>query len=1162
MRRIDDLDERYRCTSGTLYITGLQALVRLLLTQRELDARAGLSTAGYVSGYRGSPLGGLDRELWRAQRYLDPAGIRFQPGLNEDLAATSIWGTQQTGLFPGARHDGVFAMWYGKGPGVDRSGDAFKHGNAAGSSRHGGVLVVAGDDHTCKSSSLPHQSEFAFVDAMVPVLNPADVAEIIQLGLYGYAMSRYSGCWVALKVTQEVADATQVVQLEPDALAIVEPQIALPSGGLNIRWPDSPNAQEERLKSFRLPAALAFARANRIDRLVIDPPDARFGIVTTGKSHLDVLQALEDLGIDRQRAAALGIRLLKIGMNWPLEPDSVKALVAGVDEVLVVEEKRALIETQIKTQLYNLPAAMRPLIVGKEDERGAPLLASTGELTPSAIARVLAARLARFHRSADIDERLRYLDEQQGALETLATDVQRLPHFCSGCPHNTSTVVPEGSLAVGGIGCHYMAMWMDRSTVTFTQMGGEGATWIGLAPFTNTPHVFQNIGDGTYAHSGSLAIRAAVAAGVNISYKILFNDAVAMTGGQPVEGGLTVARIAEQLEAEGVATVVVVTEDVGRYRNGGGLPPGVPVRDRAELERVQHELRERKGVTALIYDQTCAAELHRKRKRGLVPAKARRVVINELVCEGCGDCNVQSNCLSVVPYETELGRKRRINQSSCNQDLRCLDGFCPSFVTLDGAQRGPAMPLAPEAMPSLPEPEPAVISSGYNILIAGVGGTGVVTASGLVGLAGHLEGKHVRQLDQTGLAQRFGAVLSHIRITTDPRQAPALRIPAGQVDLLIGADLVAAAGVETLAMLAAKRSSVIVNTHHEMPPSFLRDPDYRLPEQRLLHALRSRSRPNELATLDATRLASALLGDSVAANVFMLGFAFQRGKLPVGSAALYRALELYGVNVAHNKLAFDWGRLAAHDPRAVETRAAGDAARPEPSAPDEISLDELIERRAAFLRDYQDDAYAMRYRDGVARARRLEAGLRSGGDALAEAVARGYFKLLAYKDEYEVARLHTETGFLDTLRGNFGDSYTLRFHLSPPLIARIDPNTGRPKKYEFGAWMVWPLRLLARMKGLRGTRFDPFAYSADRRMERRLLADYEAFLAELERHLDDARYDIAVQLAALAEQVRGYGPVKAAAVRRYEEKRQELLERFRTAPPATAELRTKRASAA
>jgi indolepyruvate ferredoxin oxidoreductase len=1154
MRRIEHLDERYRQESGTLFITGLQAIVRLVLSQRYLDRRAGLATAGFVSGYRGSPLGGLDRELWRAQRFLDAADIRFQPGLNEDLAATSIWGTQQAGLFPGARYDGVFGLWYGKGPGVDRSGDALKHGHAAGTSRHGGVLVAAGDDHTCKSSSLPHQSEFAFVDAMIPVLNPSDVEEIIELGLYGYALSRFSGCWIGLKITQEIADATQVVRLAPDELEIVRPQLEMPQGGLNIRWPDPPNEQEERLKRHKLPAALAFARANGLNRVIIDPPRPRLGIVTTGKAHLDVMQALEDLGIDRRRAAELGLKLVKIGMNWPLEPEIIRELAAGVEEVLVVEEKRALVESQIKELLYNMPSSARPLVVGKHDERGAPLLASDVELTPAAVARVLAARLARFHGSAGIDERLRFLDEQDRTLGALATDARRLPHFCSGCPHNTSTVVPEGSRAVGGIGCHYMAAWMDRDTVTFTQMGGEGATWIGLAPFTETKHVFQNIGDGTYAHSGSLAIRAAVAAGVSITYKILFNDAVAMTGGQPVEGELTVAKIAHQLAAEGVDPIVVVTDDVRRYAGGGGLPRGVAVHDRGRLDRVQRQLRERGGVSALIYDQTCAAELHRKRKRGLVPAPTRRVVINELVCEGCGDCNLQSNCLSVMPYETELGRKRRINQSSCNQDLSCLKGFCPSFVTLDGARRSPPMPLASETVPSLPEPAPAAIDRAYNILIAGVGGTGVVTASGLLGLAAHLEGRHVRQLDQTGLAQRFGAVLSHVRVTRRKEDAATLRIPAGQVDLSIGADLVVAGGAESLAMLSADRSSVIVNSHHEMPPSFIRDPDYRLPEQGLLRALRLRSR--ELSTLDATRLASALLGDSVAANVFLLGFAFQRGKLPVGGAALYRALELFGVNVDQNKSAFDWGRFTAHDPAAVEALLAS-----EHSAPASTTLEDAIEKRAEFLTSYQDEAYAERYRQRIARVARLESRVRPGSTALTDAVARSYFKLLAYKDEYEVARLYTETGFIESLRRNFGSGFDLKFHLSPPLLTRIDPSSGRPRKYEFGAWLLVPLRVLARCKRLRGTRLDPFSYLRERRMERRLIEEYEALMEQLECELDEGEFDAAVELAALPQQIRGFGPVKENAVARYESQRRALLKRFASPRPAAAR-HAKRASAA
>src|SRR5262245_27038171 len=923
LRQIARLDGWYRFDeTGPLFITGLQALVRLLLAQSYRDRLAGRNTAGFVSGYRGSPLGGFDRELWRAGPHLDAASIRFQPGLNEDLAATAIWGAQQANLFTGAKHDGVFGMWYGKGPGVDRSGDPFKHGNAAGTSRYGGVIAVAGDDHTCKSSSLPHQSEYAFIDASMPVMNPANVEEIVELGLFGYALSRFSGCWVGLKVTQETADATQSFAFLPQALEIVTPDFPLPAGGLNIRWPDPPNDQELRLHRYKLPAALAFARANALDRTIIDSRYPRLGLVTTGKAHLDVLQALEDLGIDRTRAGEVGIKLVKVGMSWPREPEAIRKFAEGLEEIIVIEEKRGVVESQLKEQLYNWQAKRRPLIVGKQDERGEWLLPATGELTPALIARVLAKRMRRFHSSTEIEERVRFLEQQDRRLAADDDDVQRQPHFCSGCPHNTSTRVPEGSRAVGGIGCHYMAAWMDRDTVTYTQMGGEGATWIGQAPFTSTKHVFQNLGDGTYAHSGILAIRAAVAAGVNMTYKILFNDAVAMTGGQPVEGHLTVASVAQQLVGEGVKPIIVVTDHPEKYRDRSGLPPTVTVHHRRMLDALQRDLREVEGVSALIYDQTCAAELHRNRKRGKIEAPDKRVVINELVCEGCGDCSVQSNCLSVMALETEFGRKRRINQSSCNQDFSCLEGFCPSFVTLQGAKRNPPRPLQSEVLPSLPEPPQAENGTVHNILIAGIGGTGVVTASGLLGLAAHLEGKHVVQLDQTGLAQKYGAVLSHVRISTDRSRLHGMRIPAGQVDLLLGADLVVAAGREPLSMLSANRSAVIVNVHEELPPSFIRDPDFVFPGKRMLDALRTASRANGVATLDATRLASDLLGDSIGANVLMLGFAFQRGQLPVSGAALYRALELYGRNVVENKLAFDWGRFAAESPEQVERFAS------------------------------------------------------------------------------------------------------------------------------------------------------------------------------------------------------------------------------------------------
>ena len=1144
LRKISRLDECYRFESDTLFITGLQALVRLLLAQQQRDARAGLNTAGFVSGYRGSPLGGLDKELIRAKPYLDAANIRFQPGLNEDLAATSIWGSQQTNLFPGAKFDGVFGLWYGKGPGVDRSGDAFKHGNYAGTSPHGGVIVAAGDDHTCKSSSLPQQSEYNFIDAAMPVLNPSDIQEVVDYGLYGYAMSRFSGCWVGFKIIQETADATQTILHDQAELEIIQPEMDMPPGGLNIRWPDPPNDQEYRLAHNKLKAAVEFARVNQLNHLVVDSDKSYLGIVTTGKAHLDVLQALEDLGIDRTRASEIGIKIFKVGMSWPLEPQGLREFAEGLDEIIVVEEKRSVIESQLKEQLYNWQAKLRPLILGKRDDRGQWLLPSAGELTPARIARVLAARMRRFYSSDDVDQRVGFLEVQEKYFEARITDAERKPHFCSGCPHNTSTLVPEGSRAIAGIGCHFMAAWMDRDTVTYTQMGGEGATWIGQAPFTETKHVFQNMGDGTYAHSGILAIRAAVAAEVNITYKILFNDAVAMTGGQTVEGNLTVARVAQQLAAEGVKPILIVSDHPENHGSSDELPSFVTVHDRHHLDSLQRELRESSGVSALIYDQTCAAELHRKRTRGIVPYPDRRVVINELVCEGCGDCNVQSNCLSVMALETEFGRKRRINQTSCNQDFSCLDGFCPSFVSLIGASRISITPQAANEHPELPEPERCEVGSAYNILIAGVGGTGVVTASGLIGLAAHLEGKVVLQLDQTGLAQKFGAVMSHVRIASERDRVHGMRIPHGQVDLLLGADLMIATDKEPLAMLSAKRSAVVVNTHAEMPPRFIAEPDMDYPVDSLLDELRRHSRPDGLSTLDATRLASTLLGDSIAANVFLLGFAFQKGLIPLSSEALYRALELFGRNVELNKRTFDWGRCTAADPDRVNSIVQGGEPAAEPN-----TVEELIERRAAFLVDYQNEALARRYRDRVGKILASEREISADGTELSVTVAKTYFKLLAYKDEYEVARLHTSGDFLPDLRQHFGKEFKIRFHFSPPVIAPLDPETGRAKKYEFGGWILPILRIMAKFKFLRGTPWDPFGRTKERRIERELISEYERLMDEVVAGLDEDKLDLAVEVLAAAGSIRGYGSIKEESITKYRQSLEKLRSRWQTSIP-------------
>jgi indolepyruvate ferredoxin oxidoreductase len=1154
------LDDKYVLEKGRVYLTGTQALVRLPMLQRQRDAAVGLNTGCFISGYRGSPLGGFDQALWSARRFVERNHIKFQPAINEELAATAVWGSQQLGLFPGAKYDGVFAVWYGKGPGVDRSGDALKHGNSAGTAPHGGVLALAGDDHTCKSSTLAHQSELAFVDALIPVLNPAGVEEILDFGLFGWAMSRYSGCWVALKTVAETMDSSASIAVAPDRVQIALPEdFEMPPGGLNLRWPDPPLDQEARLHRYKLPAALAFACANRLDRIVIDAPQSRFGIVTTGKSYLDVRQALEELGIGGAEAAALGLRLYKVAMPWPLEPDGARRFAEGLQEVLVVEEKRAVIETQLKEQLYNWPADRRPRLVGKCDESGQWILPSNGELSPGQIARVIATRLAGFGGAPWLTERVARLDARERPSGGNVIPFARTPYFCSGCPHNTSTRVPEGSRALAGIGCHYLSQFMDRSTATFTQMGGEGAAWIGQAPFTETAHVFANIGDGTYTHSGILAIRAAVASGVNMTYKVLFNDAVAMTGGQPLDGGLTVPRVAAQLAAEGVRQVVIVTDEPDKYPLGTEFPHGSTVRHRDELDTVQRELREIPGVTAIVYDQTCAAEKRRRRKRGRFPDPPQRVFINDLVCEGCGDCSQTSNCLSVVPVETEFGRKRAIDQSSCNKDFSCLKGFCPSFVTVHGGnlkKRIPALPspasgggsgrggaaLPGDDLPPLPEPALPALAEPYGILVTGVGGTGVVTIGALLGMAAHLEGKGVGVLDQLGMAQKGGAVLSHVRIADRPDAIHAVRIANGGARLLLGCDLVVSASAEALAKLHPGTTRAIVNSHETITGDFTRNPNLAFPGEDLCGAVAAATGQGGAEFVDATRLSTGLLGDSIATNLFMLGYAYQQGLVPVSAAAIERAIELNGVAVGFNRSAFAWGRRAAIDLALVETRAVPKAAEAESHRLTE-TLDEIIARRIAFLAAYQNAAYAERYAGRIRRLREVEA-VRAGGTAVTEAAARALFKVMAYKDEYEVARLYAETDFAQRVSEQFEGPYKLRFHLAPPLLADRDPATGHLQKRTYGPWMLTAFRLLARLRGLRGTPFDIFGRTAERRAERRLIGEYEAVLDEIERALSSENHATAIELARLPLEIRGFGHVKEQNLKRVKQREAALLIRL------------------
>ncbi len=1146
------LEDKYTRQEGRIYLSGIQALVRLPIMQALRDKASGLNTGGFISGYRGSPLGGLDQALWKAKKHLKAYNVEFTAGLNEDLAATMVWGSQQVNLFPGATRDGVFSMWYGKGPGVDRCGDVFKHGNAAGTSKHGGVLVLAGDDHACRSSTLPHASEQEFVSAMMPVLNPAGVQDILDMGILGWAMSRFTGRWVGFKTIAETVESSASVNVNPHQLDIILPEdFELPPGGLNIRWPDPPLDQEMRLHQYAMHAAVAFARANRLDKIVIDSPRARLGIVTTGKSYLDVLQALEDLGLSRKDCEDIGIRVYKVGMTWPLEPNGIRAFAKGLEDIIVVEEKRSFIESQMKEYMYNWDQATRPSIVGKYDEAENWILPSTFELTPARIARVIAKRLSRFFTSEAITDRLNFLAAKEAELALPRANFPRAAHYCSGCPHNTSTVVPEGARALGGIGCHYMVTWMDRRTDTFTQMGGEGATWCGQAPFTSEKHMFQNLGDGTYFHSGSLAIRQAIAAKVNITYKILYNDAVAMTGGQPVDGTLSVPDIAHQVRAEGVQTIIVMSDDIEKWSKPEIFPSGVEFIHRDELDAVQRRLATVPGVSVLIYDQTCAAEKRRRRKRKLMEDPAKRTFVNTLVCEGCGDCGVKSNCVSVLPVETEFGRKRAIDQSNCNKDFSCVKGFCPSFVTVKGGGLKKSKGTGGEVDFSvLPLPTLPTLNEPYNILVTGIGGTGVVTIGALLGMAAHLESKGATVLDQTGLAQKGGAVTTHVRISNDPKDIHAVRIAAGEADLVLGADMVVVNDYWVLSKIRAERARVILNTYEAMPGTFTRNPDMQFPAAQIVEAVRQACGGVAPDLVDASEIATALMGDSIATNLFMLGYAWQKGLVPVSLEAIVRAIELNDAAVEMNKKAFNWGRYAAHDPAHVRRAAGLDA----PKAPVDAlaiddkrlsgSLDEMIARRKAFLTDYQDAAYAARYVALVDKVRAAEAQRTPGSTRLTETVARYAFKLMAYKDEYEVARLYSQPEFWAELDRTFAGDYKVHFNLAPPLLAKKDAD-GHLLKAEYGPWIRHAFGVLKRLKFLRGGAFDVFGRTAERRMERQWIADYFAAVDELIAGLNRDNHALAIDIAAVPEHIRGYGHVKERHEATARERWNQLLDQWR-----------------
>ncbi len=1137
-----ELDDRYRRESGRVFLTGTQALVRIPLMQRTIDNAAGLNTAGFVSGYRGSPLGNFDMELWRASRYLQESNVRFLPAVNEELAATAILGTQQVEADPQRDVDGVFGIWYGKGPGVDRAGDGLKHGNAYGSSPHGGVLVVAGDDHGCVSSSMSHQSDVAFLTWLMPNLNPASVAEYLQFGLYGLALSRFSGMWVGFKAISETVESAVSLELPPYPQFVIPQDFVPPPGGLHIRWPDYPGPQIEERLEYKKAATLAFAAANPIDRKIFNTPDARYGIVTTGKGHLDLMEALRLLGIDRKEAHRIGLDVYKVGMVWPLAHDSALEFVRGKHEVLVVEEKRGLIESQFKEYFYDYPGRKPKRMVGKEDERGNKLVPWVGELTPIQLAQIVARRLDAEFTGLNLVSRADSLEDTNAKLIEIS-GAKRTPYFCSGCPHNSSTKVPDGSHALAGIGCHFMANWMNRDTDGLIQMGGEGVNWVTRSMFNGGQHVFQNLGDGTYYHSGSLAIRQAFAAGTNITYKILFNDAVAMTGGQPVDGPVSVQSIAHSVRAEGIERIALVSDEPENFKLSD-FPAGTTISHRRDLDTIQRELREIPGVTVLIYAQTCATEKRRRRKRGLMEDPKKFVVINELVCEGCGDCSIESNCLSVIPKETPFGRKRQIDQNNCNKDFSCVNGFCPSFVTVEGAEPSRQHNRAPADFPmdklsSLAQPDIPALSDGYDLLVTGVGGTGVITVGALITMAAHLEGRGTSVLDFTGFAQKFGPVLSYIRFANNPDELNQVRIDNQQADALIGCDLVVSSSPKASRTYRKDHTRAVVNTTEMSTADFVRFRDASLSATKRVAAIAAVTGNENLSTVAANDLAEALLGNTIYANVLMVGFSWQKGLIPVSSDAILRAIELNGVDIEQNRKAFNWGRIAAADPEFLAGHLAGFGQ----SISGIDSLDDAISRRTKFLVEYQDDALACKYRDLVARVRDAEAKI-STGDSLTQAVVRAYFKTLAYKDEYEVARLFVQTNFLDRIRSDFGAAGRLRFHLAPPVLSRGVDSRGRPRKREFGAWIVPLFRLLARFKRFRGTWLDPFGKTAERRMERRLIHEFEQQLDFMLGALTADNLDLATEIINEYLEIRGYGPVKEQAAAEATARIESRLSRF------------------
>ncbi len=1141
------LEDKYLQSGGRVFMNANQALVRLPLDQARRDRALGLKTGGFISGYRGSPLGVYDSALWAAQPLLDQHDIHFRPGLNEELAVSAIRGTQELDWFGYSAYDGVFGLWYGKGIGVDRACEAMKLGNFEGASANGGFLIVAGDDHGGKSSDSAHQSEHTLAAAMVPILYPANIGEIIEFGLFGWAMSRYSGCYVGLKTITDTLDLSACVELpDPHRAYTVPGDVTAPPEGLNCRENLPPLVEEEWLVNYRLPAATAFARANGIDRVVLDGERRALSIVSAGKAYLDVRQALDDLGLDDAACRRLGIRLYKPGLVWPMDETGLERFARGSRAVLVVEEKRPVMEDQVARHLYPLDADDRPALAGKRDLEGNPLLPAVGELDAGSVRRAVKRVLGQLGlHDPMMDEHFAKFEALAMNASRLGSGVMRPAYFCSGCPHNTSTRLPEGSRAMGGIGCHGLAaVVMERDTMQFMPMGHEGSPWLAASDFVDTPHMFQNMGDGTYSHSGVLGVRAAVAANVNMTFKLLYNDAVAMTGGQPVEQAISPLDMVRQLLAEGVRPVYLVSDDPGQYR-GISLPDNAALYHRDELDRVQRELREMEGVTGIVYEQTCAAEKRRRRKRGLLEDPDRRLFIDPDVCEGCGDCSVQSNCMSIAPLETEFGRKRRIDQSTCNKDYSCAKGFCPSFVTVTGAKialRASGDPARlQQLIDTLPEPQTAPLHhNGYNILVGGVGGTGVLTIGALLGMAAHLDGKGATILDMTGMAQKGGAVTSHVRIGASPRGIYSSRLSEGMCDLLLACDIIVGASQPVLKTIKPGKTAAVLNTDVAPTGNFQSDKYLDLGEARLRAAIIAALDGGLAFDIRAGKLATDLTGDSIGTNILLLGYAAQQGLLPLSLASIEQAIRLNGSFVEGNLRTLALGRLAARDPAALAAELGESA---QPVALD--TVDDVLASRSRLLTDYQDATYARQYSEFVNTIReRVSAKNIEGGEAFVRQVALSLGKLMAYKDEYEVARLYSSEQFLKRIREQFDGDFRMTFNLAPPVLPGLDAATGRPKKREFGPWVLGVFKVLAKLKSLRGTPFDPFGYFAERRMERRLITEYRELIDSIVDRLDESNLPVGLQIAMAARDVAGYGPVKSASVEAYRSTLPDLLKEF------------------